>query len=280
LKDCDREDCILAMKIICVDDEPRVLRYTVSQCEKVPGIKETRGFTEASEALAWAEKHRVDIALLDIDMPGMNGIALGVRLKKLNPDTAIIFLTAYKEFAFDAFSAHPSGYLLKPVTQEEVEREIAYAASRHPEKPHARIYARTFGSFDLMVDEKAVAFSRSRAKEILAYLIDRQGESVSRADVFAALWGDREYDYSMQKQLDVYIRSLRETLRAYGAEEIFELSRGVLRVFPEKFECDMYQLLAGDVEMMNAFRGEYMRTYGWANEMEALLSEKCRGALR
>jgi len=262
------------MKMICVDDESRALKYTVSQCGKLPQIEEVTGFTRASEALAWAEKHPVDVALLDIDMPDMNGIALGVKLKQLNPETAIVFLTAYKEFAFDSFEARPSGYLLKPATQEEVEREISYAVSRLTEKHYARIYARTFGSFDLMVDGKAVVFSRSRAKEILAYLIDRQGEGVSRTDVFAALWGDRMYDYSMQKQLDVYIRSLRETLRAQNAEEIFDLNRGVLRVFPDKFECDMYQLLAGDAGAMNAYRGEYMRTYGWASETEALLSRK------
>lgn len=267
------------MKIICVDDEPRALEYTVSQCRKIPGAEEVTGFTRAAEALAWAEKNPVDIALLDIDMPGMNGITLGVKLKHLNPDTAIIFLTAYKEFAFDSFSAHPSGYLLKPATQEEVEREITYAVSRHAEKHHARIYARTFGSFDLIVDDKAVVFSRSKSKEILAYLIDRQGEGVTRTDVFAALWGDREYNYSMQKQLDVYIRSLRETLRAHDADEIFELSRGVLRVLPDKFECDMYRLLAGDARVMNAYRGEYMRTYGWASETEALLSAKCPNGL-
>lgn len=261
------------MNVICVDDEPRAMEYTVAQCRRIPEAEVT-GFTSASEALAWAEKHPVDVALLDIDMPGMNGIRLGIRLKQLNPDLAVIFLTAYKEFAFESFSAHPSGYLLKPASQEEVEREIFYAVSRPAEKQQARIFARTFGSFDLLVDGKAVAFSRSKAKEILAYLIDRQGEGVRRTDVFAALWGDKAYDYSMQKQLDVYIRSLRETLREQNAEEIFELNRGILRVFPERFECDMYQLLAGDPRAMNAYRGEYMRTYGWASETEAHLSLK------
>lgn len=262
------------MKIICVDDEPRAVEYTVSQCRQLPGVEQALGFTRAGEALAWAREHPVDIALLDIDMPDMNGITLGVKLKQLNPDTAIIFLTAYKNFAYESFAAHPSGYLLKPATQEEVAREISYAAGGRMERNHARIFARTFGSFDLFVDGKPVAFSRSKSKEMLAYLIDRQGEGVSRADVFAALWGDRKYDYSMQKQLDVYIRSLRDTLREQNAEEIFELSRGVLRVFPERFECDMYQLLAGDPEAMNAYRGEYMRTYGWSSETEALLSFK------
>lgn len=262
------------MKVLCVDDEPKTMRFTVSLCESLPMVEEAVGFTRPREALAWAEDHRAEIALLDIDMPDMDGITLGVKLKQINPDLSIIFLTAYKDFAYDSFAAHPNGYLLKPVTREQLEREISFAASRPGEKPKARIFARTFGNFDLLVDGKPVTFSRTKSKEILAYLIDRQGGSVSRADVFAAIWGDREYDYSMQKQLDVYIRSLQETLREYGVPEIYELKRGTLRVVPEKFECDLYQLLAGDADAMNAYRGEYMRSYGWSSETEAFIEFK------
>jgi two-component SAPR family response regulator len=264
------------MRAICVDDEPMTLEYTVEQCRGLNEIDEARGFARALDALAWSKEHPVDIALLDIDMPDMDGITLAVNLKQLRPDTAVVFLTAYKQFAYDAFAAHPSGYLLKPVMLEELEREVAHALSGRAGRAHARILARTFGTFELLVDGETVAFARSKSKELLAYLIDRRGEGVRRADAFAALWGDRQYDYSMQKQLDVYIRSLRDTLRSHGIEEIFELKRGAMRVFPEKFECDMYRLLAGDAQAVNDYHGEYLRSYGWASVTEALLSEKQR----
>lgn len=264
------------MRAICVDDEPMTLEYTVEQCRGLKEIGEARGFTRVRDALAWSEEHPVDIALLDIDMPDMDGITLAVKLKQLRPDTAIIFLTAYKQFAYDSFAAHPSGYLLKPVLQEELEREVAHALAGRVEKAPARILVRTFGTFELLVDGEPVAFARSKSKELLAYLIDRRGERISRADAFAVLWGDRQYDYSMQKQLDVYIRSLRDTLREHDIEEIFELKRGAMRIFPEKFECDMYRLLEGDAQAVNDYHGEYMRSYGWASVTEALLSEKQR----
>jgi len=79
----------------------------------------------------------------------------------------------------------------------------------------------TFGEFDLKVDGETVDFPRTKARELLAYLIDRQGYSVSRANVFAVLFEDKQYDRSMQKQLDVIIRSLRETLRKFDVEDIF-----------------------------------------------------------
>ncbi len=262
------------MRAICVDDEPMTLEYTVKLCQGLSQLDEVWGFTRASEALAWTEKHPADVALLDIDMPEMDGIALAVKIKQKHPDTVVIFLTAYKQFAYDAFAAHPSGYLLKPVLEKELEREVEYALSGRRDWTHAHILARTFGGFDLLVDGRPVTFARSRSKELLAYLIDRQGEGVTRADAFAALWGDREYDYSMQKQFDVYIRSLRDTLREYRIGEIFELEHGLMRVFPDRIECDMYRLLKGDARAAESYRGEYMRLYGWASQTEAMLDER------
>ena len=111
-------------------------------------------------------------------------------------------------------------------------------------------------------------------KERLAYLIDRLGHSVSRANVFAVLFEDKQYDRSMQKQLDVIIRSLRETLRKYDAEDIFELSRGNLRIRPEKINCDMYRFLNGDIDAINSYRGEYMNSYSWAALTEAFIDQE------
>ncbi|MBR3740776.1 MAG: response regulator, partial [Clostridia bacterium] len=82
------------------------------------------------------------------------------------------------------------------------------------------------------------------------------------------------YDRGMQKQLDVYIRSLRESLREYGAEEILEMEKGTLRVRPETFVCDAYQFFAGDSDAINAYRGEYMSAYSWASMTESILSWK------
>ena len=75
----------------------------------------------------------------------------------------------------------------------------------------------------------------------------------------------------MQKQLDVIIRSLRTTLEETGAEEIFELSKGQMRIKPEKIECDLYRFLQGDMKAINSYRGEYMSAYSWACFTEAYL---------
>lgn len=266
------------MTIVCVDDEPLVLELTVSMCRELPQEPTVVGFSKARDVLEWMEKNTADIVLLDINMPDMDGLTLAARIKKLSPFTAIIFLTGYSQYAVDAFTLHASGYLLKPVSRERLRAEIAHAMEMRRRwitpLDSVHILVRTFGEFELYVDGKAVSFHRAKAKELLAYLVDRQGGSVSRATAFSALWENRDYDRSMQKQLDVMIRSLRATLDEAGASQMLELDKGMLRVLPERFDCDLYRFLAGEAEAVNAYRGEYLSSYSWASLTEANMDRK------
>ena len=260
------------MRAICVDDERIILEDTVSLCLELPQIDEAKGFTRAADALLWLRDNDADLALLDIDMPGMNGIELAAAIKRERPETAIIFLTGYSEYAVEAFAVRASGYLMKPVTREKLAEDVAYALSGKRETPGGHIVIKTFGNFDVFVDGKPISFKMAKCKELLAYLVDRQGGSVTRAEAFAAVWEDRPYDRGMQKQLDVYIRSLRATLREYGIEEILEMHRGALRIVPERFVCDAYLFFKGDGDAVNSYRGKYMSAYSWASMTESLLS--------
>lgn len=259
------------MRAICVDDEKLLMEDTVAMCRELPQISDVKGFTRSAEALEWIERNTTDLVLLDIDMPGMNGIELAAAIKAKQPDAAVIFLTGYPQYAVDAFAVRASGYLMKPVTREALARDVEYALSGRQKRPDGHVVVQTFGNFDIFVDGTPVNFKMAKCKELLAYLVDKQGSGVTRAEVSAILWEDRPYDRKMQKQLDVYIRSLRETLRAYGIEEIFEMRRGSLRIRPETFTCDAYLFFAGDSDAVNAYRGEYMSAYSWASMTESMM---------
>ena len=261
------------MNAICVDDEAQVLNHIVSSCQKLRLLDEVKGFTRGQDALEWLEGHSADLALLDIDMPGMNGLELAGRIRKIHPGIAIIFITAFSQYALEAYEVHPVSYLLKPFDQASLAREVEYAlGGRTPKKP-SHIMMQTFGHFEILVDGTALAFRRSKSKELLAYLVDRRGAGVTRQDAFAALWEDRAYDVSMQKQMDVVIRSLRDTLQKYGIGDVFELKSRNLRVRPEMIDCDLYRFLEGDEEAVNAYFGEYMSQYTWASNTEAQLAQ-------
>jgi two-component SAPR family response regulator len=262
------------MRTICVDDERLLMEDTVSMCLELPEIDEAKGFVRAKDALAWLEDNTADLALLDIDMPGMNGMELAAHIKARYPKTAIIFLTGYSRYAVDAFRLRVSGYLLKPVDPGQLAEEVEYAFAGRQNTQRAHIEARTFGNFDLLVDGKPVPFKQAKCKELLAYLIDRQGGSATRAEAFAMLYEDRMYDRPMQKQFDVIIRSLRDTLEEHKISEILEMKRGTLRVVPELISCDAWRFFSGDADAVNAYRGEYMSAYSWAEETESFLSQK------
>ena len=259
------------MRVICVDDERLLMEDTVAMCSELPGIHEVQGFTSAAGALEWVDSHRVDLALLDIDMPDMSGIELALRIKNRSPDTAVIFLTGYAKYAVDAFAVRASGYLLKPVSKEALAADVAYVRSGKRGSAEQQVKITTFGAFEVYAKGQPVRFPMAKCKEILAYLVDKQGASVTRAQLASILWEDRLYDRKLQKQLDVYIRALRATLREAGIERIFEMWGGGLRAVPEEFECDAYRFFAGDQDAVNAYRGEYMSAYSWASLTEGMM---------
>ena len=264
------------MRVICVDDERILMEDTVAMCRELPEVSDVNGFTRPQEALEWLGSHQVDLALLDIDMPEMSGIELTIRIKDLSPDTAVIFLTGYAKYAVDAFAVRATGYLLKPVSKEALAADVAYvfAGRQHKAEQNSaekQVKIMTFGAFEVYVNGQPVKFQMAKCKELLAYLVDKQGGSVTRAQLASILWEDRPYDRKLQKQLDVYIRSLRDTLSEYEIPQIIEMKRATLRVVPETFDCDVYRFFAGDSDAVNAYRGEYMSSYSWASLTEGVM---------
>ena len=247
-----------------MDDALPIMEDTVAMCKKLPQVTEVTGFFRPREALQWLENHPVDLALLDIDMPEISGLSLAEQVKRKYPDAAVVFLTAFPQYAVQAFKLRATGYLLKPVSLEELKVEVSYAHSRKQEHHSGHIVVQTIGNFEIFVNGETLVFHRQKAKELLAYLIDRNGKGVNRPGIFAALWEDGLYDYSKQKYLDVIIRSLRETLKEAGIEEILEIKSGFLRFRTELVDCDLYRFLKNDPEAVNAYRGEYMEEYPWA----------------
>ena len=138
------------MNFLVVDDEPLQLREIASVLRRLRPEAEIFPYTWPDEALESAKAHPMDVAFLDIQMGGMTGLELAVRLKKVKPDIHIIFVTGYADYAVDAFAMHATGYLLKPVTEEAVSRELTFVYNSRPSEK--RIQVKTFGGFDVYAD--------------------------------------------------------------------------------------------------------------------------------
>lgn len=259
------------MYILALDDEQYALESLSDELKKVFPKADIHEEIKASAAIAWAKDlsergEELSYAFLDIQMRGMNGLEVAAQLKKIHPHVVLFFCTAYSEYAFDAFGLCAKGYLLKPIQAQEIERVLDEMILDWRESPSCLvkdIRIQTFGNFGVFVDNALLKFEREKAKELLAYLVDRRGSPVTTAQIATVLWEDA-YDRKLKNKTTAIISSLRNTLKAAGIEYILIKTWNNLALDVSKVKCDAYDFEKGDLLAINSFHGEYLANYSWA----------------
>ncbi len=251
------------MNIIAVDDEHAALQELKDVLHKVADKAEINLFSSAREALTYARKRVVDVAFLDIEMAEMNGLLLAKYLKERHGDTNIIFVTAHSSYMSNAFRLHASGYVMKPAMAPHIAKELENLRRpvRHPD---VGIRIQCFGNFEVFMNGRPVTFGRAKAKEMLAYLVDRHGASATNKEIAAILWEDEPYDRSRQKQLDNIICELLRSLDRAGISSVIVRSTGTYAINTAAVYCDLYEYEKGDAYAVNCYHGRYMENYSWS----------------
>lgn len=264
------------MNIIAVDDELFALNDLKEVLEICIPKADINGFLKAEEAIDFARKNNIDIAFLDIEMNDMTGIQLAGQLTQINEKTNIIFVTGYSEYALDAFSVYASGYILKPATEKSVLNALSNL--RYPvENARKTVTVKTFSNFEVYVDGIPIHFPRAKSKELFAYLVHKNGTGCSLKEIAGAIYEDREYTSSLQKQLQTIIATMMKTFSSEGVEDIVIKRYNHLSVDTSKIDCDYYRFLNGDKEAINSYTGEYMMNYSWGEFTIGYLDSKAFG---
>ncbi len=185
------------------------------------------------------------------------------QLAEQYPQLIVLYITQSGENLERILHQRHTLVLLKPYTRGEIEDKLEMVRLLYQNR-RKRIYARTFGYFDLFVDGKPVMFKSAKAKELLAMLIDRQGGTVDSDQIIATLWGDRPKDGATQSLCSKLCKTLQQELKEYDIEELLITSRGNRRINLELLDCDLYDLLAGKEDAGKRYYGEYMTEYDWA----------------
>ncbi|MBR1751826.1 MAG: response regulator [Ruminococcus sp.] len=257
------------MLIFSIDDEKPLLRSAERVIgEAVPGSK-ILSFSDAADALDAVINDNIvpDVVFSDIEMPGMTGIELALKLKAVAPDVRVIFVTAYSEYAIEAFKVHAHGYLMKPLTTQAVSDELKALDLPYTSDPD-KLSIRCFGHFEVFWKNEPLFFQRKQTKELLAFLVDREGAACSAEDIITALWNEEDDKSACKQRLRNLMSDLRSTLKSIGMDKILIRGRQQMALRCDAVDCDYYRLLQKDISAVNSYRGAYMIDYPWA-EMAA-----------
>ena len=254
------------MIAIAVDDEILMLGALVKAISASPDISEVTKFSDCEEALEFIRNNPADIAFLDINMRGMGGLALAENILAVRPNCKIVFCTGYEEYAIPAFKLHASGYLMKPISAEDVQVEIDNIKGiRQKEKP---LVVNCFGNFEVYVKEEKLVFKRLKTKELFAFLVDRKGAGMTAKQICAVLFPDDTDDTKNAAYLRQLVLDLKNTLKTVGAENVLCHETPCYRIDTNLIRCDYISYLETGKPK---FHGEYMTQYSWAEETCAML---------
>jgi len=244
------------MIVYAADDEKFALELLKkSIIEALPGV-EPVCFRNSAELLTAAQTTLPDLVFLDIQMPGLTGIEVAGKLNEISDSIKIIFVTGYSDFTNEAFDVYASGYLLKPCRTEAIQKVLAKLNLGVGEKS---VFIKTFGNFDVLKNGESVKFRSPKSKELLAYLVDREGAFVSRNEAIVILF-EEDDSQNTSVRLSQYAKKLAEDLEAAGIPDLFVSENG-FSLNMDNVECDLVEYMKGNPKYKYA--GEYMEQYSF-----------------
>ncbi|HMM30232.1 MAG TPA: response regulator [Clostridia bacterium] len=266
------------MRVILVDDERKILRDLEDTVGQIEGLEVVGAYVSPLAALEDICNTKPNCAFLDIEMPGMTGIDLAERLLEWDPGMDIVFITAFNHYATQAFEVNAMDYVLKPVHPDRFEKTVRRLlkkreASDAPSCEAVRL--RSLGCFEVLFDGNPLKWSRSKSKELMAYLLHFEGCKKSKFSICADLWPDYEPKKALA-HLQTAMCSLRKSIAAVKREDmrveflgesyVLHLGNVTWDVRDFKKHCEAAQNNGGIDAVKNAlslYQGDYMDGEDW-----------------
>ncbi|MBB6671883.1 response regulator [Cohnella nanjingensis] len=277
------------MKVMLVDDE----RLALLRLEKMLGefhdCKVAGSFSKAELAIKQIGESQPDAVFLDIQMPGLNGLKATERIRSISPDTKIVYVTAYDEYAVEAFKLDATDYLMKPLRRERLSQTIQRlrerVAQHHPEPPKEEgLLYRCLGDMQIRKPNGELEFLKwrtTKAKELFAYLLYHRGKVISKNTLLELLWpelDERKGLANLQTSMN-RIRSVWKNTVGDGyisiryAQYGYILESKGLRIDAEEWEQELRRLNPVSIEqapdhqrLLDKYRGDFYEEdhYAWA----------------
>lgn len=210
------------MKAILIDDELLALNYLEHQLLTITDVEVIGKYTDPMLGKEAIEKREVDIVFLDIHIPGISGIELAEILLEGQPNLQIVFVTAYENFAIQAFELNALDYILKPVRKERILKTINRIKHRRDIKTDGNI--RELAALEMNLLQQVSIFQSqqhiplywrtTKVQQLFLYLVHYRGKIVSKSELIELLWRDYE-PKKAYAQLYTSIYHVRKTLKSF-----------------------------------------------------------------
>ncbi|TYP69619.1 response regulator [Paenibacillus methanolicus] len=217
------------MKVILVDDEPTMHLILRKMLHKLPGIQVAGAFTETKSAEAFLRGNPdVGLAFIDISMKDEDGMAFAARLEPVGL-LQIVFVTSHKDFALEAFELSALDYLVKPVSQERLQRTVNRALANwqafrsssfaSPAAPRdERVTVTVLGDVSVRNGTVRVKWISRKCAELFAYLLLHHSRRIPRSRLIADIFGGMDQT-NAENYLNTTVYQLRKSLAPLGLRE-------------------------------------------------------------
>ncbi|MFC5467395.1 response regulator [Cohnella suwonensis] len=286
-------------RAIIVDDEKPVIQLMKHIIAKNGRYDIEGTYANSLEVAEAVAALLPDVAFLDIEMPKLSGLELARLIAELSPRTRIVFSTAYRQYALDAFDVNAVDYILKPVTPAAIQRvtgrldELFGAPSAGARKAGREGDIRCFGAFEVRNAAGELLRWRTRkTEELFAYFLCHPNREIVKWKLADALWPDMDEDRAMNNMYNSVYR-LKKTLKEHGlgidvlkTQDGYSLDTGGMEYDVALFGAgDPNSAAAGlshEQQLCKAYRGRLLETkdYGWKLPLEEAFARQYSAAVR
>jgi two-component SAPR family response regulator len=215
------EGVVEVIRTIIIDDERHAIRELEFFLKEYSDIEIIASYTNPLKAIEELKENNVQLVFLDINMPQLLGIDVGSKILDINPEIKIVFVTAYDQYALEAFELNAIDYVLKPIQRTRFEKtmqRISKSISMYNPIHCKKLIIKCFGTLKIGWEhEEPIKWRTDKTKELFAYLLMHAGVEVTKDRLIEALWSDVEVEKSI-KQLHNGIYYIRKTLEEYGID--------------------------------------------------------------
>ncbi|KAA8679399.1 response regulator [Clostridium sp. WLY-B-L2] len=235
------------MRTVIVEDERPILELMKLVIGRNRHLEIVGQYTDSREAMEGIPGLLPDVVFVDVEMPFMDGIELSRKIKNFNEDIQIVFVTVYEKYALDAFKVDAVNYILKPITEEDLNatvdrllknRHAAVKSSEDDKKNKMFILGsfRVYGSSG----REITRWSTSKVQELFAYFVHKKGKCTSKWELCDILW-PKFHSKKAEHNLYSTIYRLKTVLNKAEIENTVYCENGKYGMDFESFYCDSWE---------------------------------------